>query len=148
VGGTFGNRTGRETVVRSYYNFPWSCVLRFHGTPAPIPSPKDDVMSPITLTVTADGTFRAAVMAGAGSSSSVVDAGWITWGSTFGATEFVVSCLDEAGDVMQNGRRTGVIANNRRAFMQLPSGVVMAVVEGHLIDHDAVPAAALVTKAR
>ena len=31
-GGASGDQSGRETLVRSYYNFPWSCVLRFHGT--------------------------------------------------------------------------------------------------------------------
>jgi hypothetical protein len=30
AGGASGDRTGRETFVRSYYDFPWSCVLRFH----------------------------------------------------------------------------------------------------------------------
>jgi hypothetical protein len=30
AGGDSGDRTGRETLVRSYYDFPWSCVLRFH----------------------------------------------------------------------------------------------------------------------
>jgi hypothetical protein len=30
AGGASGDQTGRETFVRSYYNFPWSCVLRFH----------------------------------------------------------------------------------------------------------------------
>jgi cell wall-associated NlpC family hydrolase len=34
-GGASGDQTGRETLVRSYYNFPWSCVLRFHGTALP-----------------------------------------------------------------------------------------------------------------
>ncbi len=34
-GGASGDQTGRETLVRSYYNFPWSCVLRFHGTAQP-----------------------------------------------------------------------------------------------------------------
>jgi hypothetical protein len=29
-GGASGDQTGRETLVRSYYNFPWSCVLRYH----------------------------------------------------------------------------------------------------------------------
>ena len=37
-GGASGDQTGRETLVRSYYNFPWSCVLRFHGTAQP-PTP-------------------------------------------------------------------------------------------------------------
>jgi len=31
-GGASGDQSDRETLVRSYYNFPWSCVLRFHGT--------------------------------------------------------------------------------------------------------------------
>ena len=31
-GGATGDQNGRETVVQSYYNYPWSCVLRFHGT--------------------------------------------------------------------------------------------------------------------
>jgi nucleoid-associated protein YgaU len=35
AGGTPGDQTGRETLVRSYYNKPWSCVLRFHGTAQP-----------------------------------------------------------------------------------------------------------------
>jgi NlpC/P60 family len=41
AGGASGDRTGRETLVRSYYNFPWSCVLRFQGTaqPATLASP-------------------------------------------------------------------------------------------------------------
>ena len=30
AGGASGDRTGSETSVRSYYNFPWSCVLRYH----------------------------------------------------------------------------------------------------------------------
>jgi cell wall-associated NlpC family hydrolase len=29
-GGASGDQTGRETQVLSYYNFPWSCVLRYH----------------------------------------------------------------------------------------------------------------------
>lgn len=35
LGGAPGDQTGRETLVRSYYNHPWSCVLRFHGTAQP-----------------------------------------------------------------------------------------------------------------
>jgi hypothetical protein len=30
-GGESGDQSGQETLVCSYYNFPWSCVLRFHG---------------------------------------------------------------------------------------------------------------------
>jgi NlpC/P60 family len=35
-GGESGDQTGRETLVLSYYDFPWSCVLR-HGTSVPRP---------------------------------------------------------------------------------------------------------------
>jgi LysM domain/NlpC/P60 family len=34
-GGKSGDQTGGETRVCSYYNKPWSCVLRFHGTATP-----------------------------------------------------------------------------------------------------------------
>jgi hypothetical protein len=43
TGGAAGDPTGRETLVRSYYNFPWSCVLRFHGTADPHAPGKLDV---------------------------------------------------------------------------------------------------------
>jgi hypothetical protein len=36
TGGKPGDQGG-ETVVCSYYNKPWSCVLRFHGTAQPAP---------------------------------------------------------------------------------------------------------------
>lgn len=32
VGGVPGDQTGREFVIRSYYNYPWNCVLRYHDT--------------------------------------------------------------------------------------------------------------------
>jgi hypothetical protein len=35
-GGKSGDQTGHETEVRSYYDFPWECVLRFHGTAQPV----------------------------------------------------------------------------------------------------------------
>lgn len=145
AGGDLGNQTGGETVVRSFYSYPWSCVLRFAGTVIE-PTPKDDIMNLIPLPVAANGTFRAAVMAEAGQSSAVIDAAWLTWGSTFGATQFIVSCLDAAGNVIPSGRREGKIANNHRDVMQVPSGTVMATVEGNVIDGGALPAAALVTR--
>jgi cell wall-associated NlpC family hydrolase len=44
VGGQSGDQTGREICVRSYYNYPWNCVLRFVGDdredgPSPQPQP-------------------------------------------------------------------------------------------------------------
>jgi hypothetical protein len=35
-GGQSGDQTKQETEVRSYYDFPWNCVLRFHGTAQPV----------------------------------------------------------------------------------------------------------------
>lgn len=32
VGGVPGDQTGREFVIRSYYNYPWDCVLRYPDT--------------------------------------------------------------------------------------------------------------------
>ena len=31
TGGSIGDQTGREIYVRSYYNYPWQCVLRYTG---------------------------------------------------------------------------------------------------------------------
>ena len=42
VGGQTGDQTGREICVRSYYNYPWDCVLRYNEdddspyTPMPV----------------------------------------------------------------------------------------------------------------
>jgi hypothetical protein len=36
TGGKSGDQTGHETEVRSYYDFPWKRVLRFHGTAQPV----------------------------------------------------------------------------------------------------------------
>ena len=34
TGGATGDQTGREITVQSYYNYPWSCVLRYQGRAA------------------------------------------------------------------------------------------------------------------
>lgn len=43
--GTPGDQTGREICVRSYYNRPWDCVLRFveESTPEPTPTPSKEI---------------------------------------------------------------------------------------------------------
>lgn len=43
--GTPGDQTGREICVRSYYNRPWDCVLRFveEATPEPTPTPSKEI---------------------------------------------------------------------------------------------------------
>ena len=34
VGGRTGDQTGKEIWTRSYYNYPWDCVLRYGSTPS------------------------------------------------------------------------------------------------------------------
>jgi hypothetical protein len=58
TGGALGNRTGRETVVRSYYDRPWSCVLRFQGTAGPVGSTPPAGANPGALEV--DGVIGVA----------------------------------------------------------------------------------------
>lgn len=44
VGGVTGDQTGNEICLRSYYNFPWDCVLRYTKTSAqpPVTEPVAD----------------------------------------------------------------------------------------------------------
>lgn len=37
TGGRTGDQTGREIAERSYYNYPWDCVLRFGDAPKAAP---------------------------------------------------------------------------------------------------------------
>lgn len=34
TGGATGDQTGREILIRNYYNYPWDCVLRYADTDA------------------------------------------------------------------------------------------------------------------
>jgi hypothetical protein len=54
AGGAAGDRTGSETSVRSYYDFPWSCVLRYHVPLTILGNPMllnkgQDAITPIAL---------------------------------------------------------------------------------------------------
>jgi len=42
AGGKKGDQTGRESAINNYYNYPWTCILRYVGaeqTPTPVPIP-------------------------------------------------------------------------------------------------------------
>ena len=108
----------------------------------PRPRQESDPMTAIPLSVQPDGTFRAAVMAETGSASEVVAKAWITVGSTWGDTQFVVTALDANGQVMP-GQQKGTVGNNQRGVTPLPDGCVMATIEGRATT-GAVPAAALI----
>lgn len=36
VGGQSGDQNGKEICQQAYYNYPWTCVLRYAGTEAPV----------------------------------------------------------------------------------------------------------------
>lgn len=114
-------------------------------TKPPIVNTSEDLVALIDIRPGADGTFRHAAMAEAGSSSQVVERAWITYGSTWGATRFTITSLKADGTVM-GPPHTKDVANNRSGSVELPDGVHMVTVEGKA--SGSVPAAALVVKAK
>ncbi len=113
-------------------NFPWAEFLAAVGGNGPIiTAEKDDPVAPIAITPAADGTFRSTAMAEAGASSAVVARAWLTVGTTFGGAHVKITALDTNGNAMgPTGMLETDLANNRRAVLELPSGVVMVTVEG------------------
>lgn len=53
-GGQPGDQTGREICVRSYYNHPWDCVLRYAETGEPDPVSKSDTPAAAPVAATND----------------------------------------------------------------------------------------------
>jgi hypothetical protein len=96
----------------------------------------------IPITPQPDGSFRATAMVEAGASSAVVHRAWATFGSTWGASQVVLTALDDQGRVMPRGVLEAHVVNNRRVVLELPSGVVMLTVEGRC-EPGAIPAAAV-----
>lgn len=131
--------------------FPWPEFMQAVNSPTPVapttsqPSRGDDPVAPIPITPNTDGTFRASVMAEAGSSSAVVAAAWITYGSTWGDSTFTITTLDTTGKVLSRTQGQKV-PNNTTGFVQVPSGCALATIEGSCAP-GAVPVAALVCKA-
>jgi hypothetical protein len=130
--------------------FPWDHVIALAAgtetatTTTPLPE-GDDNVTPIKIEVGADGTFKELVMAECGDVSGAVSQAWITAGTAWGGTaDFVVTALDDAGNVLKQQKWTA--ANNRRGWMELPNNTVMATVEGKSAAGRV--AAGLVTKAK
>lgn len=128
---------------------PLHRIPRFAKLPiddvAPVSSTSEEPVVPIEIRPGADGIFRTAVMAEAGSSSQTVAKAWITYGSTWGAAKFTITSLKADGTVM-GPPHTKDVANNHSGWVELPDGVHMATVEGKA--SGSVPVAALVTKAK
>lgn len=51
IHGVVGDQDGQESVIRSLYNYPWNCVLRYIGPNASVPDGSGQ-------TVTSAGTYR------------------------------------------------------------------------------------------
>ena len=77
-----------------------------------------------------------------GGDSIVVARGWITVGSTWGNSSFVITALDGGGRVLLQQRFD--VPNNNTRVVELPGGSKLATVEGRT-DPKAIPAAALVS---
>ena len=50
TGGTPGDQTGKEILIRSYRNYPWNCVLRFVATREPVKTKKATIAIPYITT--------------------------------------------------------------------------------------------------
>lgn len=107
---------------------------------------EDDPVSAIPITVRPDGSFAETVMVEAGTSSAVIDQAWLTFGTAWAGARFDVYVLDAAGRVMGPAAEKHVdLAVNRRDFLPIPSGAVLATIAG-TVAAGGRPAAALVVK--
>lgn len=64
TGGTPGDQTGREICERSYYNYPWDCVLRYAdaaASAAPESKPKQITIVKVSMPQVTDGDTGTAV---------------------------------------------------------------------------------------
>lgn len=144
------NAFGQTSHTDPGPNFPWSEFLAAvgggGGITTPTPTREDDPVAPLTITPGPDGSFRTTAMAEAGASSLVVSRIWLTVGSTFGSAHVKITALDNNGNPMgPAGTLETDLANNKRAVMELPSGVVMATIEGRVNGTGVVVAASLVS---
>jgi N-acetylmuramoyl-L-alanine amidase len=148
------NAFGQTSHTDPGPSFPWNeFMAAVTGgatvTPAPARPRKDDPVAPLTITPGPDGSFRTTAMAEAGASSLVVARSWVTVGSTFGTARVKVTALDNNGNAMGPGGMLETdLANNRRAVLELPSGVVMVTVEGKANGPGVVVAASMVNLAK
>lgn len=117
-------------------NFPWvEFMSSVHGETAikAVATSKGEAME-IDLRVSPDGSFRRLIQAEAGSSSTVVARAWLSFGAAFSAgntAEFDIYALDDAGSVMgPHAEWHRTVENNRRGWVELPSGVVQVTIAG------------------
>lgn len=119
-------------------HFPWpefvAAINGSNGGSAVPPIRKDDAME-IDLRVKPDGTFRRLIQAEAGVTSAAFARAFVTFGAAYLTADvsavFDIVALDDAGSAM--GPKTewhGTVTNNRRHYLELPSGVVQVTISG------------------
>lgn len=122
--------------------------------PARSTPPEEDDVDIIPITVDAHGTFHTAQQAEVGAGTQTgYRTGWITLGSYWGATDFVVTALGVDGPLWQwntghdtEGRPLPFrLLNNSQWSEQLPEGTRGVTIEGVVVDPTAqtVPTAAV-----
>ena len=94
--------------------------------PLTLPTLEDDLMAHIPLDVAADGTFRTGAMAE--TDSAVASDAYITCGSLWGKTNFVITAHRQDGYIFYQW--TPEVLAGHQWSMQLPAGTRLVAIEG------------------
>lgn len=127
--------------------FPWDVFMRYvlgdvAGEPTPeqrIQKRRIEPMAPIPLVVGGNKKFRATVMAE--TDTKVAKLSTLTFGSTWGDTEFAITALADGKVVGQQQRRT--VKNNASDWWDVPKGARLVTIEGTVSGDGTIPSAAL-----
>lgn len=100
---------------------------------------RTDPMAPIPLVVSGNRTFRATVMAE--TDTKVAKLSTLTFGSTWGDTEFTLTPLADGKVVGQQQKRT--VKNNNSDWYDVPAGARLVTIEGTCSADATIPSAAI-----
>lgn len=142
---TMGKNDGTHTDPGA--QFPWDVFMRYVlGDVAEEPEPEQRVkkrrtepMAPIPLVVGGNKKFRATVMAE--TDTKVAKLSTLTFGSTWGDTDFVITAAADGKVVGQQQKRT--VKNNDSDWWDVPKGARMVTIEGTVSADGTIPSAAL-----
>lgn len=107
--------------------------------PAELIKRRTDPMATIPLVVGGDKKFRATVMAE--TETKVAKLSTLTFGSTWGDTDFVITALADGKVIDQQQQRT--VKNNASDWWDVPKGARLVTIEGTVSGDGTIPAAAL-----
>lgn len=116
--------------------------------------PPADEEDTVNLTIRPDSTgrFRCAVKAEVGGAGVGYTKAWVTLGSTWGATDFIVTALSANGRAIWQWAKSGApgqppeafrVENNAHWSAELPTGTCTVTVEGTVVGEGVVPCAAV-----